>query len=76
MIETQPLTEESKTKVCIIEDLNKIYKYRGYDPFPVHVFDWLYDKPLEELDNMLLGAMEELSRQQFKMEFYKNNQQP
>lgn len=44
------LTDEMRTKVCIIEDLVKLARLDGFDPPNWNEFVNMYDKHLWELD--------------------------
>lgn len=47
------LTEESKTKVCIITDISKVELLLTGEPISTTQFDTLYDKDVDELNNLL-----------------------
>lgn len=44
------LSEESKEKVCIIQDIAKVIKLMGQSPLTVDGFDMLYDSTISELE--------------------------
>lgn len=48
--ENNIISEESKEKVCIIQDIVKLSKLSGHRPPTVEEFDYMYDLPVAELE--------------------------
>ena len=70
LIELGILSEESKEKVCLIEDLVKVGKLGGYPPPSVEEFDMLYDSPIAELELMQEIVIQEQRLGVFTKMFY------
>lgn len=51
----QELSEENKTKVCIITDINKASMLLLNRKVNTFEFDYLYDKDISELENLLFN---------------------
>jgi ribosomal protein L7Ae-like RNA K-turn-binding protein len=50
LAEAPELSDESKTKVCIIEDMARLGKLMEYQPIDPETFDKLYDMSLGMLE--------------------------
>jgi hypothetical protein len=49
------LSDENKTKVCLIQDISKAEKLAGIKPMNGTRFDYYYDLDAEELGSILSG---------------------
>ena len=70
LIELGILSEESKEKVCLIEDLVKVSKLGGYSPPSWDEFCMLYDSSIAELELMQEIVIQEQRRGVFTKMFY------
>lgn len=64
------LSEESKEKVCLIEDLVKVGKLAGYPPPSWDEFCMLYDSSIAELELMQEIVVQEQRLGVFTKMFY------
>lgn len=64
------LSEESKEKVCLIEDLVKAGKLAGFSPPSWEEFCMLYDSPIAELEMMQEIISQEIRMGVFTKMFY------
>jgi len=64
------LSEESKEKVCIIEDIIKVGKLLGYPGPSAEDFNMLYDSTLPELELMQEIVVQEQTLGVFTKMFY------
>lgn len=64
------LSEESKEKICLIEDLVKVSKLAGYPPPSWEEFCMLYDSPIAELELMQEIIIQEQRAGVFTKMFY------
>jgi len=70
LIELGILSEESKEKVCLIEDLVKVGKLAGFPPPNWEDFCLLYDSSLPELELMQEIIIQEQRAGVFTKMFY------
>ena len=66
------ISEESKEKVCIIEDIVKHATLVGYTKPTVEEFDMLYDMPLDELQVYQHFLMEDVRHRQFMDQMHRD----
>lgn len=62
MIKTE-LSEESKRKIFLIEDINKIYLLYLERVLSVREFDALYDLPIHKLERALVNTQDHFERE-------------
>ena len=60
------LSDESKTKVCIIEDLVKIGKALGMGNPTISEFDYLYDLTIPMLEAVVYNAQIQLNTKEYR----------
>ena len=70
LVELGISSEESKEKICLIEDLVKVGRLMGYPSPTVEDFDMLYDSTLPELELMQEIVVQEQQLGLFTKLFY------
>lgn len=58
------LSEDSKKKIFIITDINKMYHLYLKRNISVYEFDSLYDTPIHRLERVLVNVQDQLEREQ------------